>query len=136
MPNALYPTARAAFGNGGIAWLTDDIRAVLVDATYVYSDLHDFLDDVVAGNRVATSASMTGKTNVLGVFDADDLVFTAVTGDVVKGVIIYKHTGVEATSQLILFYDSTAASVAITVTPDGNSIRVRWSAGPLKIFRL
>lgn len=136
MANALYPTGRNAFLTGDIDWLADDIRIVLVDVGYVYSEAHDFLDDVTAGFRVATSSALTGKTASTGVADADDVTFAALTGDDVEGVIVYKHTGVESTSQLIAFYDLLASGVEIDVTPDGSDLRVRWSNGTTKMFRI
>ena len=74
MSNEMYPLSRQAFADGDLDWSAADWRIALVDATYVYSDAHDFYTDLGASVIVA-SANLTGKTNVLGVCDASDVVF-------------------------------------------------------------
>lgn len=136
MANAIYPKAREAYLNGDIDWAVDDIRIVAVDSGYAYSSAHDFLNDVGAPTRVFTSASLTGKTSTDGVADAADVTQAAVTGDVITGIIVYKHTGVESTSPLIAFYDTDASGVPISITPDGTDVLVSWSNGANKMFRI
>lgn len=132
----LYPAARTRAATTGLAWLTADIRIILVDSGYVYSEAHDFLNDVVAGTRVATSAALSGKTVVSGVADASDVTFVGLAGDAVAGIVIYEHTGVEGTSPLILFYDRTATGSLLTYTPSGVDTTVRWNNGSTKIFKV
>jgi hypothetical protein len=133
--SALYGKGREAFLNGDIDWANDDIRCILVDtADYsVNIDVHDFLDDVPAGARVATSGAFTGKSSTLGVADAADVTFTAVTGDVSEALVIYKHTGVESTSALIAYIDS---ATGLPVIPNGSDIIITWDSGANKIFKL
>lgn len=137
MSNTIYPSARESYLTGGLDWGSDDVRVILCDSGYTYSAAHDFLSDVPGGARLATSGSLTGKTTTGGVADADDVTFTAVAGgDTVTSVIVYKHTGTEATSDLILYMDETAAGAAINRLTDGNDIALRWSNSATKIFRL
>ena len=135
MANALYGLGRQAILEGDIAILTDNIKCVLVDtATYSVSiDADDFLDDIGAGERVATSGNMASKTSTLGVFDAADITFTAVTGDVSEALVIYKDTGVAATSKLIAYIDT---ATGLPVTPNGGDITVTFDSGANKIFKL
>lgn len=136
MANALYDTGRNAFLTGDIDWVADDIRIILIDAGAYTVDLanHDFLDDVPGGARIATGgASLANKTAVAGVADADDFTFTGVTGATVEAILIYKHTGVDATSQLIAYLDT---ATGLTLTPSGGDVLVRWSSGANKIFKL
>ena len=137
MANQLYGKAREAFLNGDIDWLADDIRVMLVDtADYVLGaniDVHDFLDDVPVGARVAVSGALTGKTSTLGVADANDVTFPSVTGDPSEALIIYKHTGVESTSNLIAYIDS---ATGLPVTPNGGDINVVFDSGSNRIFKL
>lgn len=135
MANALYDTGRNAFLLGDIDWVADDIRVILVDTADYTVDLvnHDFLDDVPAIARVATSAAMGTKTAVAGVADAADVTYTAVTGDQSEALIIYKHTGVESTSQLIAYIDT---ATGLPVTPNGGDITIQWDSGANKIFKL
>lgn len=135
MANRLYPKGRQAFLEGSIAWLTDDIRAVLMTATYTYSDADEFHSDL--SGIIATSGNMSSKTSASGVADAADVTFSAVAaGPAGTQVAIYKWTGVSGTSPLIAYWDSDTAATMLSVTPDGSDIVLRWSDGTLKIFRL
>jgi len=135
MANAMYGKGREGFANAAVNWLSDDIRCILIDAAdYTLSiDTHDFLDDIPAGARVAVSGNLANKTNVLGVLDADDVTFTSVTGDPSEMLVIYKHTGVEATSRLLVSFDT---AVGLPVTPNGGNITITFDSGVNKIFKL
>lgn len=135
MASALYAKAKKAFLDGDIDLLTDDIKAVLVDSADYTLDLaaHDFLDDIAAGARVATTGNLANKTTTGGVFDADDITITSVTGDQVEYVIIYKDTGAAATSNLIACIDT---ATGLPCTPNGGDITIQWDSGASKIFAL
>ena len=135
MANELYDKGREGFLDGSIDWDTDDIRCILVDAADYSVDLaaHDNLDDIPAGARVATSAALTGKTVVAGVADADDVTFSAVTGDQSEALVIYKHTGTESTSRLIAYIND---ATGLPVTPNGGDITIQWDSAASKIFKL
>ena len=136
MANQIYPKGRQAFAQGDIDWDGDDIRLVLLDNTYTFDLAHNALDDIAGGSVVATSGAFTGKDSTDGICDAADVVVPTVSGDVITQVVVYKHTGTPSTSTLLLYFDATAASVLIALTPDGTGVRVRWSNGPNKIFKL
>lgn len=135
MANAVYGLAREKFLNGDIDWAAHDIKAVLVDTNdYTVSiNTDDFLDDVPVGARVATSSNFTGKTSTLGVADADNITFSLVSGDPSEALVIYRDTGVAATSPLIAYIDS---ATGLVVTPGGGDILVEWDDGANKIFKL
>ena len=135
MANALYDKARESFLKGEIDWSSDDIRVILVDTADYTVDLanHDFLDDIAAGARVATSGAFTTKTTTAGVADADDITYSSVTGDVSEALVIYKHTGTESTSNLIAYIDT---ATGLPVTPNGGDITITWDSGSDKIFKL
>ena len=136
MANAIYGLSREKFIQGTIDLSSDDIRVILVDlADYTLAiDTHEFLDDVPAGARVAVSATLTTPTTTLGVFDADDVTFSSVTGDESEALIIYQHTGTEGTSELIAFIDTGVTG--LPVTPNGGDITVTWDSGSDKIFKI
>src|SRR4051812_41488182 len=115
MANALYDKGRQKFLEGSIAWLTDNIKAVLVDGGAYTPNLstHEFLSDIAGGARIATSANLATKTSTAGVADADDVTFTAVSGVQSEYVVLYKDTGVAATSPLICIID-TATGLPVT----------------------
>ncbi len=136
MANALYDGGRNAFLLGGIDWVTDDIRVVLVDtATYTVNlTTHTTLGDIPIGERIAEVALAT-KTAVAGVADAADITFTAVGGDTAEALVIYKYDAGnnETQSTLIAFIDN---ATGLPVTPNTGDIIVQWSDGANKIFKL
>lgn len=135
MANALYDLGREAFLNGDIDWTTDNIRVVLGDSAAYTVNLatHDFLDDVPGGARIAVSGNLASKTSSAGVADAADVTLSAVTGAVCEFIIIYQHTGTDATSRLIAYIDS---ATNLPITPNGGDITIQWDSGANRIFKL
>lgn len=135
MANAIYDKYKERAMGVGLDLLSLDVRVILVDlADYTFSQAHEFLSDVVAAARVATSAALSGKSVTAGVFDAADTTFVAATGDQSEALILYQHTGVDATARLIAFLDT--GIVNIPITPAGVDIPVQWDNGANKIFKL
>jgi hypothetical protein len=130
MTNQIFPSCKENWLGVGtrIDMDADVIKVVGVDsADYTFSSAHDFLNDVTAGGRVATSAALTGKTQTAGVFDTDDFTFVAVTGDQFEYFIYYDDTpATEATKQLIAFFDTFTSGMP--VTPNGGDIAVQQHA--------
>lgn len=123
MASALQPSFKQLLLTAGIDLEADDIRVILVDtADYTYSSAHNFLDDVAAGARVAVSGALASKTITSGVFDAANVTLSAVTGDPCEALILYKHTGTEATSDYVAYIDG------LSVTPNGGDIVIAWHA--------
>ena len=135
MSNSLYTKAKQGLIDGSIDLDTDDIRVVLVDGADYTPDLatHDNLDDIPAGARVAVSGALQNKSVTDGVFDADDIILAAVTGDQFEYIVLFKDTGVEGTSRLILLIDT---ATGLPCTPNGSDITIQFSSGADKIFRL
>lgn len=126
MTNQLYsPYKENLLGAGTRVDIDADvIKAILVDsADYTFSAAHDFLNDVVAGARVATSPALTAKTITNGSFACAAWTFTAVTGDQAEYFIYYDDTpATEATKQLMAFFDTFTSGMP--VTPNGGDIAV------------
>ena len=135
MSNALYVKGRQHFLEGSIAWLSDNIKVVLLDTAIYTRNLStdEFLSDIAGGARVATSGNLASKTSTGGTADAADVTFTAVTGAQCSQIGGYKDTGVAATSPLIVNYDT---ATNLPVTPNGGDIAVQWDAGTNKMFTL
>ncbi|MDX1951505.1 MAG: hypothetical protein SFY81_04935 [Verrucomicrobiota bacterium] len=133
--NALYDKAREAFLGADIDWLADNIKAILIDtgAYTVNLATHQFLSDIPAGVRIATSGNLSGKTSTAGVADADDVTFTSVSGVQSEAVALYQDTGNAATSRLICYIDT---ATGLPITPNGANITVTWDNGANKIFKL
>lgn len=135
MANALFDKGREGFLAGDIDWDANDIKAVLVDHTDDNPDVavDDNLDDIAALGRVATSGNFAGKTVAAGVADADDITINAVAGDQFESIVIYKDSGVEASSRLIAKIDT---ATGLPCTPNGGNITIQWDGGANKIFKL
>jgi hypothetical protein len=135
MANALYDKGRESFLKGEISWSGDNVKTALVDtATYTPDLANDqFLSDIPAGERVATSANLSSKTTTAGVADAADITFTAVSGDQSEALVIYQDTGTPSSSRLIAYIDT---ATGLPVTPNGGDITVTWDSGVSRIFKL
>lgn len=128
MANAVQASARKLFLDGSINFGSDTIKATLVKTAYTYSSAHDYIDDVSAGNRVAT-VTLASKTTTGGAFDSADLTFSAVAaGSTVGGIWLWKDTGTESTSPLVAWFDTNASSAAISIATNGSDITVTVNA--------
>lgn len=136
MADFLYGKGRQKFLEGSIAWLTADIKLVLVDgASYSpVQNTDEFLSDIAVGMRVATSAVFSGKTSTLGVADADDVVLSSVSGAQCEYLVIEKEdAGGAGSSPLICKMDSYTG---LPVTPNGGNITIQFPSDSNKIFKL
>jgi len=135
MANALFDYGREGYLNGGLNWLSDDVRCILVDTGLYTPNLatDQFLTAIPGGARISLSGSLTTKTATAGVADADDVSFTAVTGATVEAIVLYKHTGVDATSRLIAYIDT---ATGLPFLPSGGNVAIQWDNGSNKIFKL
>jgi hypothetical protein len=133
MANQAYGKGRENILDGSVDLLTDNLKCVLVDtAAYTISvDVDEFLSDIPAGARIATSGNLANKTVTLGVFDADDIAVLTVAGASVEAIVIYRDTGVAATSQLLIYLDT---GVGLPFTPNGGNVVLQWDSGANKIF--
>lgn len=135
MASAFFAKGLEHFAGGDIDWLVDNIKCVLVDhgtdAPIIATD--EFLADIGAGARVATSGNLASKTATGGVLDAADVTFTLVTGASCESLVIYQDTGNAATSLLILMIDT---ATGLPVTPGGGDIVFAFDNGANKIGKL
>ncbi len=111
------------------AFTTDNMKLVLLSATYVYSTAHANLSDL--SGIVATSGNLSGKTIVGGLLKANNVTFTALTGAAVTQMWLYHDTGVSGTSTLAIYFDQ---AIGLILTPDGTDAVVEWN--PLGIAQL
>lgn len=127
MANQLYTTYKVACLTGNAPDLaTADVKAVLVDTDdYTFSAAHEFLSDVAAGARVATTAALGSKTTTGGVFDAADIALPDSGGDQAEALVLYVDTGTEGTSRLIAYIDT---ATGLPITPDSTEDTITWNA--------
>lgn len=102
----------------------------LIDqAAYSYVPTHQFYN-TAAGAAVgpASGVQLTTPTIAAGTFDAADITFTAVTGNSVEALIIYRHnSGANTTWYLVSMLESDFIT-GLPVTPNGGDIILQWHA--------
>lgn len=132
MANALYPKWKEALlqnsadsdldGSG-----TTGVFVALVDTgTYTYNAAHEFYSSLsgIVGTDQEIGAT---KTYASGVFDGGDVTFTAVTGNTVEALVLYrKNAGASSTWRLIAYIDTGVTG--LPVTPNGGNISIQWNA--------
>lgn len=127
------PSGKEGFARGLVAWDTDDIRLVLLTAGYTHSTAHDFLDDVAAGFRVATSTALAGKTATAGILDATDYSFSALSGSVITQGYYFKYNATESLARLLIYFHQ---GEGIPFTPNGDNMTFEHGNGADKIAAL
>lgn len=135
MANTLYDYARQRFLEAQINWMTDTVKAILVD-TGAYTPqtaVHQYLSDIPTSARIAGPVTLTSKATTGGAADAADCTFTSVTGPSIEAIVIYSDTGTESTSPLIAYIDT---ATGLPITPNGGDIIVTWDNGTNRIFKV
>jgi len=134
MANALYANYAGLLLSGGVNWSTDTVKAQLVNLGLYTPDIeaHQFFSSVPVGARVGAAATLSAKALVNGSADASDLIYYSLSGLVVGALVLYKDTGVEATSPLMGIIDT---ATGLPFTPNGGDLNVVWDSGIYRIFR-
>lgn len=126
MASVVYPKFKEGILQGTWNLSSAAVRAVLIDTgTYSYSAAHDFYNDL-SGVVGSESGALANKTFTNGTFDADNITFSAVTGNTVEAIVYFVDTGNAATDALICYVDS--ASSGLPATPNGGDIVVAHNA--------
>lgn len=134
MANMLYTKAKEKILQGQINLLTDDIRVAVVSNGYVQSMTTDEFLSSVEAHILGTPLELTSRAVTGGAFSGANLAFTDIPpSQTTEGVVIYKHTGDPATSQLIFYADQVQG---FPMTTSGAAVEVRWDDGAYKIFKL
>lgn len=122
----------------GVATNTFDLTSSTFTNSYtsgghsVNVSVDDNYDDIPSAARVATQ-NLSNTSSSAGIADADDVTFSSVTGDECEALALFLNTGTESSSILIAFIcDATG----LPITPSGADIKVSWSSGADKIFKL
>jgi len=143
MANALFGKGRQNFLQGDLDWDADTIKLVLFDASEAMEiDVDEVIDLVTLpavdrGDDI--SGAYAGKTETLGVADANDIVLTTVSGNEIIGFVI----GIDGGDALVGDPSVTDLAIAridtatgLPCTPNGGDITIAWDAGANKIFKL
>ncbi len=123
--NTLFDLGREGVADDTIS-LSGDVRAMLVKTAYTFSNAHKFLSDITAGNDNGRTGALAAKTFTAGVFDAGDTSLVASAAAASNAVVLFQHTGVDATARIIAYIDERfrveiavdAAGAATTIIPE------------------
>ncbi len=131
MANQWYPKA----GNHVIDVISNNIKWAIVTAGYTFSTSDEFVTDLGANivGRTANLGTKTLGTVGAGVFDAADSVFTALTGSVGTQLVMFKDSGSDATSPLMIQVDS-AYYPGLPFTPVGTDVPLLFPAGGICVL--
>jgi hypothetical protein len=131
MADAIYPKYKQALLDGDTNIDINDGTVKVALSTAAYNSAHDFYDDVSA-STVGTPQTIANTTVTNGLFDGDNVTYTAVAGgSTVTALIIYIDTGSAATSRLVAFIDTVSG---FPLSTNGGDVTVAWNASG--IFQL
>ena len=132
--NGRYDKGREKFLRAEIDWLTDTFKAVLVSASYTPNlATHEFLSDISAGARVATSDAIGNKTVTAGWAGTDQVVWQAVSGAPCAAIVVIKDTGLVGTSPLLAYIDTGITNIPLGPTGEKVTFIIHPGTG---LFRL
>jgi hypothetical protein len=134
MANQLFDPGREGILDDTIQMSTDDIRVMLVLSTYTFSAAHKFITDLGAVDN-GRSVALAGKTFTNGIFDATDSTLNATAASASKALIVFKHTGADASARLVAYIDTPASGLPFTPAAS-QAVPITWDNGANKIFKL
>lgn len=136
MANVIYNKYKEALmsASSDVSLISSNVVISLIDSniTTFSSDDEYYSDliDPVSGITAETSLSNTSVVD--GVFDADNVVFTSVSGAQSEALLLWINTGDANTSRLVAWMDTDIDGLPIT--PDGSNVDITWSTSG--IFKL
>lgn len=133
MANAIYPKYKQALldASANVDLNDSTVNVALIDTgVYTYNAAHEFYSSV--SGVVGTPQTINNTTVTDGLFDGDNVTYTAVTGNSAEALLIYIDTGSAATSRLVAWIDTSVTG--LPVTPNGGDISITWNASG--IFQL
>jgi hypothetical protein len=133
MAARLYLKGKENLLGGNVDLQNDTIVALLVTGQYVPNTDSDETRAAIPSSAIVAEETLSSTKIVDGVFDADDVVFTEVTGAPIRYIVLIKDDDIYSRALLIALIDDAAQ---FPVTPDGSNITIQWDNGANKIFSL
>lgn len=131
MANKLYGKGAEKTLGKQIDWLNDDLRILALSSSYV-PDLvnHEWYSDVSA-YLIASPVALTTKSITGGIFKADDVNLTLLSGTC-KSLVIYKYNATPGAAALLAYIDSV---LNLPLTSTGGILPIKWpSAGIVSLI--
>ena len=111
---AIYPAGKEALLRGTVDLMVDTIKAQLV-GVYTYNAADADATDLVGQIGAPLIVSVTSVTN--GTASCEDLVWVALTGATVTGIVIYQDSG-----PLLAYTNQRADTTPVNVVPNGADV--------------
>lgn len=126
---AVFEKAREAFGNGEIAWLSDDIVVMLIDLTRYRVDIaaHQWANEIPS-EAIVSTIPLAGKTNAGGVLGGATVEVPPLGGFEIGAVIIAQRS--EAGDRLIAYADE---GPGLPTPAHGRRITLSWPNGIVRL---
>ena len=83
---------------------------------------------VPAYASAATILTKTIGTLGVGVFDAVDTTHTSLSGASAESMVLFKDSGADTTSPLLVFFDAGGFASGMPLSPNGGNVTVQWNA--------
>jgi hypothetical protein len=132
--NALYDLTRDEANGAGIGWASGDVKLLLLNSSYTFNAGHENLDDIPVAARVHITDVLTDRSSVNGYARAANVTAGELArGNTVTQLVLFKDTGVEATSRLLAHIDT---AVGLPFDTDGGAIDLHWDAAFLGPWRI
>lgn len=107
MSSQLYPSAREKFLTAQLNWTSGVYRAILLPESYTPNFDNEFFSEVFAGVRLAVSDPISARTATDGYANCASVRFgVLVDSRKAAKMIIFRDSGIEATSDLVAFIDT------------------------------
>lgn len=136
MANFVYGKAKQSLLNGQINVLSNSLKILLVDSSYVPSANSDeYVSNINPTYIKNRSAIIQNVTNTLGVLDADDITILEHDGVAFKAIVLYQNGASDSDSRLIAYID-TSIGLPFAGVNFSLPVTIIWSNDLSKILSL
>ena len=136
MANFVYGKAKQALLNGQINVLSNSLKILIVDSSYVPSANSDqYVSNINPSYIKNRSAIIQNITNTLGVLDADDITILEHDGAAFKAIVLYENGISDSDSRLIAYID-TSIGLPFAGVNFSLPVTINWSNDLSKILSL
>lgn len=136
MANFVYGKAKQALLNGQINVLSNSLKILIVNSSYVPSvNSDEYVSNINPSYIKNRSAIIQNVTNTLGVLDADDITILEHDGAAFKAIVLYENGISDSDSRLIAYID-TSIGLPFAGVNFSLPVTIIWSNDLSKILSL
>lgn len=109
---------------------TDTIKVLVLEGL-TFDAADKYVSDVLADvgvTEIARTGALTAPTVTNGTFDAADISVVCPTGHTITDLVVYKDTGVDASSVVIAHIDQDQAAAALSLPTNGGTVDISFDA--------